>query len=405
MVNQSRQARVAIRYLAIGALLLCIPAQEVFASEPWAFTAPIRRRVQADFDTAPLIDRASKLYTQAQQAFFSNQLAEAQTFIQQADAVAPGSPLILGLAGRIYNNTGSYGLALEAWNALLDQFPGNPVFLAERAGTLFLLKRNDDAQKDIRRATRTAPADLTVRYFQLMAAIHDNDTAAARRVSASLTNPEILEIAKRLYLERNIIPAMSRENGFAEFARALFALPDSANADTAVPEIIAQLTALIEPMGQSNWAAAIPHLQKIRATGAAYPSLYYDLALCAYLVAPSDKRLDDLEKFVSGENGRAFARYFIYLCLYGGDFTRAKRTLDTTLQDAEDEEITLIRAAIAYENPESDEAWQILEKIPLALRPATEDWFARNIPVIRALKSNPNLQRWLAGEPIHAITR
>ncbi|MCO5043823.1 MAG: hypothetical protein M9963_12255 [Kiritimatiellae bacterium] len=389
----------ALRGLGLAALTLLLPARELPANEPWAFTAPVPRRVQADLDTAPIIEQASKFFLDAQQAFVEGQWKKAEQLIQKADATAPGSPIIIALAGRIYNNTESFGLALEAWDRLLEQYPNHPTFLAERSGTLMLLNRDAEAEKALRRAVRFAPTDLTTHYFQIMGALRNNDLETAGKISANLTNPELLEISKRLLSERKLVTRMAREAGFAAYAKALFSLPDTANPDTALPTIADELAALKQPMQSGNWTTAILHLQNIRKAGAAHPALYYDLSLCAYFITPSDKRLDDLEKFVASERGHAFARYYIYLSLFGGHFDRALHIVNTALGDAKDEEATLLRAAIAYGTNHADEAWKDLDQIPLALRPATDSWFARDIPVIRAIKEDPRYERWKIGEP------
>lgn len=383
---------------ALASLLLLITAPGLMAYEPWAYTAPTRREAATDADLEPLVEQATAIYSNALQAFSRNEMTEAQQLIQDAMKVAPGSPVLQALAGRIYNNTGLYGLALELWNHLLEEFPNQGTFLAERCGTLLLLDREEAATNDLQRAIRFAPANLTVRYYQALWDIRQHDTSSAAKVTASLTGRQVLDFGKRLIQERTLIERITHETGFSEYAKILLTLQENANPESALPTIVELLEQLKPVMEKTAWAEAVPILQQIRRAGAGYPGLYYDLALCSYLLNPVQERLNNLEAFVLSERGTAFARYFIYLCLYAKDFDRAQRVVDASLKDARDEEVVLIRAALAYGPNGSDAAWGVLNEIPPAFRPATASWFARDIPVVRAIRRDARYETWLKAE-------
>lgn len=385
-------------WLGCHALLLAGAAPPLWSAEPWAYTAPVPRAPRSADNTPPLVEQAAARYAEAQQAFARSDFDAAQRAIQEGLQFAPGAPALQAFAGRIFNVSGKRGLALDLWNHLLDEYPNNATFLAERCGTLWLLGRPDDAERDLRHAVQFSPGDLTVRYYQALGEIRQRDRAAAARVMESLNGQHVLEFGKRILQEQAVIASTTHSNGPAEFARALLALPDEADAMAALQRVVALLEQLKPVMERSAWSEALPILQSIRQEGAAYPGLYYDLALCAFLLKPAPERLNDLENFVRSERGAAFARYFIYLCMYQQDYERAQRVFDDLLRHQRDEEITLIRAALAYGRGATDEAWRTLETFPPALRPALETWFTRDQPVIQSMRRDPRYAAWLRAE-------
>lgn len=367
----------------------------VHAEEPWAYTAPAQRHAGTSADREELAEQLSLVYSNAQAAFIRGDAREAQQQIEEALKLAGDSPVLQRAAAQIYNNVGSYGLALELWNNLLGEYPNEAELLAERSGTLLLLGREEDAATDLRRAIRFAPANITVRYYQTLAEMRKHDTGAAARVTAGFTGEDVLSFGSRLKLERTLVEKQTYKNGYSDTAKVLLSLADGTDPAAALDRVVHQLELLRPIMGRSDWAATIPLLQEIRHAGAGYPGLYYDLALSTYLIQPTPQRLDGLEQFVLSERGAAFARYFIYLALFSQDAARAQRVADATLKDARDGEATLIRAALAYDAGRAPEAWKILENIPPAFRAASAPWFNRPIPVIQTMRSDAGYDAWL----------
>lgn len=365
------------------------------AEEPWAYTAPAQRHAATSVNREELAEQVSLAYSNAQAAFIRGDVRVAQQQIEEALKSAGNSPVLQRAAAQIYNNTGSYGLALELWNNLLEEYPNEAELLAERSGTLLLLGREEDAATDLRRAIRFAPANITVRYYQTLAEMRKHDTGAAARITAGFTGEDVLSFGNRLMLERALVEKQMNTNGYSETAKVLLSLADGTDPVAALTQIVRQLELLRPLMGRSDWAATIPILQGIRRAGAGYPGLYYDLALSTYLTQPTPQRLDGLEQFVLSERGAAFARYFIYLALFSQDAARAQRVADAALKDARDGEATLIRAALAYDAGRAPEAWKILENIPPAFRAASAPWFNRPIPVIQAMRSDAGYDAWL----------
>lgn len=383
---------------ALSVLAMLAVASAADTDEPWAYTAPAARRPTEAVDTAPLLERVSSIYSNALQALARGDMADAQQLITEALNIAPSAPALRRSAVRIYNDVGSHGLALEMLNDLLAEFPGQPELLAERSGTYLLLGDEKRAEKDLRRAIRAAPASLTVLYYEFLMAIRHQDTAAASRAVAGLTGAQVLEFCKRMQLERSLIERITSASGYADAVRILFSLPPDADTEAILPRVTALLEQLRPLMGKADYAGALPVLQQIRKAGAGNPGLFYDVAMTAYLLNPSEKRLDQLVDFATSEKGAAFARFSIYLCLYARDAERAQRIADVALKDARDQEALLIRAALAYNRESPDAGWKILAQIPPVFRPPASEWFRRDLPAIQAIRQDPRYEAWVKNE-------
>lgn len=382
----------------MAALALFLVASAVNANEPWAYTAPAARQTASPVDTGPLIERVSATYSNALQALARGDMSDAQQLIGEALKIAPDAPLLRRAAVRIYNNAGSHGLALELLNGLLAEFPNQGELLAERCGIYLLSGDDKKAEKDLRRAMRAAPANLTVLYYELLMGVRKQDHDAASRAVAGLPGVSVLEFCKRLQLERPLVERVTSASGFVDCVRILFSLPASADAEAALPKLIALLEQLKPVMEKSDYAAALPILRELRKEGASNPGLYYDMAITAYLLSPSENRLNQLVDFVVSERGSAFARYAFYLCLYAGDLERAQRIADAALKDARDQEALLIRATLAYNREGPDAGWKLLEQVPPIFRQSADAWFRRNIPAIQSIRKDPRYEVWMKEE-------
>lgn len=362
---------------------------------PWAYTAPPRRQAPALPQGEPLPGQAAKYYTEASSAFARGDATAAEPLIEDALRLMPGHPLVQGLAARIFSQRERPGLALDLWNQLVEQYPGNGTLLAERAATLLLLDRRDDAERDIRRAQHLSPADLTTRYVAALWHAGQGRLDDATAMFAVMPGHQVLECGERLLHERRATERMLSPDGYRIAVRALLNPVENADLETLLPACVRLLQELKPLMEAQAWGDAEQALVRVRAAGAGYPALFYDLALCGYLLRPSAERLARIESFVLTPRGGPFARYFIYLTLHAGDLTTAQRVLDAALANARDEEAVLIRAAIAGGQGRVDDAWATLEQIPPALRPATRPWFSRNLPAIRALRDDPRFDAWI----------
>lgn len=228
--------------------------------------------------------------------------------------------------------------------------------------------------------------------------VRKQDHDAASRTVAGLPGVSALEFCKRLQLERALVERVTSASGLADCARILFSLPANVDAAAALPKLTALLEQLRPVMEKSDYAAALPILQEMRKAGASNPGLYYDMAITAYLLNPSEKRLDQLMDFVTGERGLAFARYAFYLCLYAGDLDRAQRIADGALQGARDQEALLIRATLAYNREGPDAGWKLFAQVPPIFRQSAAAWFRRDIPAIQSVRHDPRFEAWMNEE-------
>jgi tetratricopeptide (TPR) repeat protein len=379
------------------------PANFTPTPGPWAFTAPSVRSEQlpqgTEISTVDLNREARAHVVAAQSALQSNRLDEAAREIQQALVEAPDHPTVLSLAGRIFTRQRSFGLAANCWRQLLSSFPGQFTLRAELGGTLLYMGREKEARAEIEEAVTRSPGDLTARYYRAMLAVYDRQQPQATDVFSVLNGSQILQTVIRLQEDRDLVIGLTSTEGYRSMARALLNSTTITDPVRTLAEARALLERLRPAMQANRWAEAAPLLESLRASGANYPALAFDLGLCRYWLNPGPATLDSLEALLTSPGGAAFVRYFAYLCLTVDEAARAERAVNETLKQQPDLESLLIQAAIRQGLHDEAGAWTLLLSIPAEQRPAVQSWFDRPAAPIQQLRTNAAFSSWLKPKP------
>ena len=370
--------------------------------EPWAFTAPLpraRQQMPAESTASSSLDQEARLhYDAALKALASNDLNQAGVEIQQALVRAPDHSAVLSMAGRIYTRQRSFGLASTCWRRLLSAYPGSATVRAEWGATLLYMGQDDEARSQINAALEASPGDLTARYYQGMQLVKDREFQRAAENFAVLNGPQVLQTITRLQEARPLVVALSSTEGYRNLVRALLQAKTGDDTETVLAEVKRLLMELQPVMQAGQWAKAEPLLQALHKTGARFPALEYDLALCQYSLQPGPQLLDAMEELVVSPRGAGFRRLFVYLCLSAEEAARADRAAGETLKNDADPEALLLRAAIRQGLGDEEGAWALLDTVPPPRRAGTAAWFERPLPALRQLAQSPRFATWLKPE-------
>ncbi len=348
----------------------------------------------AESTASSSLDQEARLhYDAALKALTSNDLNQAGVEIQQALVRAPDHSAVLSMAGRIYTRQRSFGLASTCWRRLLSAYPGSATVRAEWGATLLYMGKDDEARSQINAALEASPGDLTARYYQGMQLVKDREFQRAAENFAVLNGPQVLQTITRLQEDRPLVVALSSTEGYRNLVRALLQAKTGDDTETVLAEVKRLLMELQPAMQAGQWAKAEPLLQALHKTGARFPALEYDLALCQYSLQPGPQPLDAMEALVVSPRGAGFRRLFVYLCLSAEEAARADRAAGESLKNDADPEALLLRAAIRQGlGDEAKALGPARRTVPSPPGRPPRPWFERRLAFIQQLAQSPPLR-------------
>jgi len=367
---------------------------------PWAYTAPARRPVPSPAasaaDAAKRQER-ERLVTQwreaAERAVREGAWNEADAAIQRALSIAPGRPDLDSRAAQIFTRTGSYGLALESWQRLLEEFPRAAGLRSGLAATYFLMGRMEEAQQEAEHALALDPREARARFYRAALLVRQGQTNDAAAALGTLTLLDLTQAVQEMIEQQAPLVKHLKPAGFQQLLALVLQQPA---ADPArLPAIRTALGQALGALARGQWEPASRSLLQVQQEGVRAPALLYDLAYCRYRQAPGTDSLARLERVVNGlPDARAFAPSYLWLCLAEENYAAAERALPL-LPEGDVPDHLLIRAALRAGQGRTDEARAALAAIPVTQREELVSRYAAEVPALR---------RWQQQDPLRGGT-
>lgn len=378
-----------------------VPADEV---RPWAYTAPARRPVPGPATTAAAAAKRlerERLVAQwretAERAVREGAWNEADAAIQRALSIAPGRPDLDSRAAQIFTRSGSYGLALESWQRLLEEFPRAAGLRSGLAATYFLMGRMEEAQQEAEQALALDPREARARFYRAALLVRRGQTNDAAAALGTLTLLDLTQAVQEMIEQQKPLTDHLKPAGFQQLME--LALRQPAADPARLPAIRAALGQAIGALARGQWAPAAEGLLKAEQLGVRAPALLYDLAYCRYREAPGTESLARLERVVNSlPDARAFAPSYLWLCLAEENYAAAERALPLLPEDDAPDHL-LIRAALRAGQGRTDEARAALAAIPVSQREELVERYAAEVPALRRLRQQDALREETGRQP------